>query len=208
MSKRTTNQPRRRENADPYELGFPVPNLVLAAVALLLGWAVWYILTTQGDEDPLLGDRRTLSALQAKPGAAGGRADGAQLYASQCAACHQAGGAGLAGVFPPLAGSEWVVGDDKLAADIVLHGVTGALTVKGAQYQGEMPAFKNKLGDDEIAAVLTHVRSHFGNAAGPVGGALVKARRVAGSARSTPWNGDAELAARKTPSIATPTQGP
>jgi mono/diheme cytochrome c family protein len=89
-----------------------------------------------------------------------------------------------------LAGSEWVLGSDKTLVLIPLHGITGSLQVKGASYVGAMPVF-NTLSDAEIAAVLTYVRSQWGNAAPPVSAATVAAGREATKARAEPWsNGD------------------
>lgn len=189
--------PRLRENPDPHERAYPIPWPVLGVAALVLAWAVYYILTTGRDDDPALGDRRTMATLQGKAPGAAGSIDGAQIYAAQCVACHQASGAGLAGVFPPLAGSEWVSGSDKVLATIVLHGVTGKLTVKGVDYSGVMPAFQDKLGDAEIAAVLSHIRANFGNSSPAISAELVKTAREAGKDRAQPWNGDEELAGIK-----------
>lgn len=195
MIEQPKHDARRRENPDPHEKNYPVPRTVLGMVSLVIFWAVYYILTNQRNDDPALGDQRTMATLQAKP--AGAAADGGQIFGAQCVACHQATGAGLAGVFPPLAGSEWVVGSDKLAANILLHGITGKLTVKGVLYSGAMPAFKDKLNDAEIAAVLSHIRGNFGNAAGKVAAEVVKAEREASKARTEPWNGDDDLAKLK-----------
>jgi mono/diheme cytochrome c family protein len=189
---------QERENPDPTEVDRPIPWLVLTLVGLLIGWGITYILMQNPKDDPALGDSRTLSTLQAKPaGAPGGAVDGAQIYSAQCVACHQATGAGLPGVFPPLAGSEWVTGADKVTAAILLHGITGKLTVKGASYNGQMPAFKDKLNDAEIAAVLSHIRSNFGNAAPKVGAEVVKSEREATRDRKDPWSGDDDLAKLK-----------
>jgi len=189
---------QERENPDPTEVDRPVPWLVLIMVGLLVGWGIVYILMRNPHDDPALGDARTISTLQAKAGgAAGGAVDGGQIYAAQCVACHQATGAGLPGVFPPLAASEWVTGPDKVAAAILLHGITGKLTVKGASYNGQMPAFKDKLSDAEIAAVLSHIRTSFGNSAGKVTEDVVKAEREATKDRKDPWSGDDDLAKLK-----------
>ena len=72
--------------------------------------------------------------------------DGKQVYTANCVACHQATGAGLPSVFPPLDDSEWVIGEPRVLANILLHGVDGELTVKGTAYKGAMPAF-GQLGD-------------------------------------------------------------
>jgi mono/diheme cytochrome c family protein len=120
--------------------------------------------------------------------------DGAAIFAGSCAVCHQAAGTGLPGVFPPLAGSSWVSGRGATLVQILLHGVQGALTVNGKSYNSAMPAFGNQLSDAQIAAVLTYVRSQWGNKATAVNPSLVSAQRAATSARGGPWNGDIDLA--------------
>lgn len=121
------------------------------------------------------------------PGAAGEHVDGAAVFSGHCAACHQGTGLGLPGVFPPLAGSEYVNGDPARLARLVLRGLTGPVTVAGAQFNGAMPAWADQLKDAEIAAVLTYVRSHFGNSTGPVAADVVTDARAATASRSTPW---------------------
>ncbi len=186
-----------REHPDPHESGTPVPRKVIVMVTLALLWAVGYIFMARPNADPALGDNRTHNELMAQAGGSAGAADGAQIFGAQCAACHQASGSGVPGVFPPLAGSEWVNGKDSLAANILLHGISGKLTVKGEAYNGAMPAFGDKLSDAQIAAVLTHVRTHFGNSAGKVDDAAVKTAREATRDRTAPWTGDDELAKLK-----------
>jgi mono/diheme cytochrome c family protein len=56
-----------------------------------------------------------------------------------------------------------------------------------------MPEFGSQLSDAEIAAVLSYVRSQWGNKAAPVGAPLVTTERAATAAHSEPWNGDADL---------------
>ena len=183
---------RRRENPDPTEVERPFPKPLLAVVIGLVSWGVGYIYITQSNDNAAFGDHRTLSTLQGP--APGAKVDGAQIYNAQCVACHQATGLGLVGVFPPLAESEWVTGDPKRLAQIVLHGVSGTLTVKGAAYNGMMPPFKDKLDDAHMAALLTHIRSQFGNRADAVDASLMRDARSASSARTAPWKGDDELA--------------
>jgi hypothetical protein len=65
-----------------------------------------------------------------------------QLYNSLCSPCHQPDGKGAPGRIPPLAGSEWVIGNKVPLIDIVLHGLNGTLEVKGEFYNGPMPAYK------------------------------------------------------------------
>lgn len=92
---------------------------------------------------------------------------GQDVFARYCALCHQADGAGVPGAFPPLTDSEWVQGDEGRLIRLVLNGMQGPITVHGQEYNNVMTphAF---LTDEQIANVLTYVRSSFGNDAGPV----------------------------------------
>ena len=112
---------------------------------------------------------------------------GEQIYATRCAACHQADGSGVPDMFPPLAGSAWVVGDPARPIRIVLQGLEGDVEVKGETYNGTMPPWGAALNDGEVAALLTYVRSHFGNKSGPVTAAQVTAVRAATKTRTKPW---------------------
>ncbi len=87
-----------------------------------------------------------------------------------CAVCHQGNGEGLAGAFPPLKGSEYVMASNvDVPILIVLKGIMGPLTVHGAEYNGVMMPYGGAMMTDaEVAKVLTYVRSAWGNDAGPV----------------------------------------
>ena len=80
-------------------------------------------------------------------------AKGEQVYQTNCVACHGATGAGIPGVFPAVAGSSIVNGDQAGHIDILLNGVSGS----------SMAAFRNQLSDVDIAAVITYKRNSFGN---------------------------------------------
>jgi mono/diheme cytochrome c family protein len=137
------------------------------------------------------------ASVQQSPATADGKhgsADGAAVFASTCAVCHQATGKGLPGAFPPLAQSSWVEGRDTTLVRIVLHGVQGALTVNGTTYNSAMPAFGGQLSDAQIAAVLTYIRSQWGNKTPAVSPTVVSAQRAATAGRTGPWNGDSDLA--------------
>jgi mono/diheme cytochrome c family protein len=189
---------QQREKPEPHERSHPVPWGMLVLVALMTAFGVVYIALSDLDTPSALGDGRALAELRGKTAApAGSKIDAAALYAARCAACHQANGAGLPGVFPPLAGSEWVTGDERVLAALVLHGVTGALTVKGNSYSGAMPAFKEQLSDGEIAALLTHLRTQWGNGAAAVSVETVAKVRTDSADRQAPFNGEAELKAFK-----------
>ncbi|EKZ95475.1 cytochrome c [Cupriavidus metallidurans] len=184
---------RAREHEDPHENQAPIPRYVLAMVAVLVAWGAWYIATAPINQAPELGDRRTLADLRGNSKGAGAKVDGAAIFQSRCVACHQANGQGLPGVFPPLAGSEWANGNESRVARIVLRGVTGKLTVKGAVYNGAMPAFADQLTDAEIAAVLTHVRAQWGNSASAISAETVAASRADTAGMKGSFDGDAAL---------------
>ncbi|GGH61279.1 hypothetical protein GCM10010975_24790 [Comamonas phosphati] len=184
---------QQRENADPEERIRPVPLLAALITVGMVLFGVLYIFLSEPFGSPALGDRRTLADLSGPGPAAGGAVDGKALFAAQCAACHQATGKGLPGVFPPLDGSEWVQGDPRILANILLHGISGEIEVAGQKYQGAMPAFP-QLGDAELAAVVSHVRSAWSNKADAVPASLFEAERKA-STRTTPFEGGAALKA-------------
>jgi mono/diheme cytochrome c family protein len=119
--------------------------------------------------------------------------DGAKLFATTCAACHQVSGDGLEDKYPPLNGSEWVTGDEQKLIRIVMHGLTGPVDVVGQTFDGAMPAWGGVLKDPEIAAVTSYVRSAWGNKAAPITAATVTAIRSATTTRKTPWTA-AEIA--------------
>ncbi len=85
-----------------------------------------------------------------------------------CATCHQADGKGLdASGFPPIAGTNWINGNEERLIKITLHGLMGPLEINGKKYSGQVPmtGFGGMLNDEEIAAVLTYARNSFGNKA-------------------------------------------
>jgi len=92
---------------------------------------------------------------------------GQQLFTGTCSVCHQANGAGLPGVFPPLAKSSLLAAEPKRAIDIVLHGLTGKVTVNGQEYNSVMPPM-TQLNDDEVANILTFVLNSWDNPGGRV----------------------------------------
>ena len=111
--------------------------------------------------------------------------NGATEY-TVCAACHQLTGLGIPAAFPPLAGSEVVQGPPERVIAIVLHGLQGPITVKGATYNGVMAAW-SQLTDAQIAAIITYERSSWGNTAPAVTPDQVAAVRKATASRATAW---------------------
>ena len=103
-------------------------------------------------------------------------AAGQALFAGTCSVCHQANGAGLAGVFPPLAKSDFLA-DTKRSIAAVLRGLSGKLTVNGKEYDSVMPPM-NQLNDDEVANILTYVLNSWGNPGGRISSDDVKKQRA------------------------------
>jgi mono/diheme cytochrome c family protein len=187
-------QAQQREEVDPSERDRPIPVLVAIITLAVVIFGVAYILLSEPFGQPELGDRRTLSDLRAPAaGAPGAAVDGKQVFTGNCVACHQATGKGLPGVFPPLDGSEWVNGDERIVANILLHGISGEITVQGNTYKGAMPSFK-QLSNAELAAVATYIRAEWSNKASPMKPELFETERKANT-RSTPFNGGAEIKA-------------
>jgi mono/diheme cytochrome c family protein len=115
---------------------------------------------------------------------------GKRLYSQNCIVCHQASGLGVPNQFPPLQGSELVAaegqhGDNHLVL-LVLNGLQGPFQVKGQNYNNAMPPWK-QLSDDQIAAILTYIRSDWGNNSPVIDPAFVAQIRKGDGAQSDPW---------------------
>ncbi|MFM9000670.1 MAG: family 16 glycoside hydrolase [Opitutia bacterium] len=111
---------------------------------------------------------------------------GQAVYEALCLNCHQAAGQGLEGVYPPLAGSEWVKGDKDRLIRIVLHGLEGPAKVAGKTY-GVVPMPPMGLDDRQTADVLNHVRKTWGGGAPAVTPEEVARVRAESAGRARPW---------------------
>jgi len=89
-------------------------------------------------------------------------AAGEGVYLANCAACHQPTGVGLAGAFPPLAGSDFLQGNRQEVLAAALFGLQGPITVNGVEYNGVMPSLGH-LTDEDLAAAVTYVFGSWGN---------------------------------------------
>lgn len=85
--------------------------------------------------------------------------EGATVYAQICASCHQAGGAGLEGQFPPLVDNDRV-DDAAYVEDVITNGLRGEIEVAGVTYNGVMPSFST-LSDDDTSAVIAFIQNDF-----------------------------------------------
>ncbi|WP_375448606.1 c-type cytochrome [uncultured Fibrella sp.] len=108
---------------------------------------------------------QTVAALQ--PGLA--------IYKQYCLTCHQIDGGGVPNMNPPLRGTDWVNGDKARLIGVLLKGLKDA-EVEGEPYDNVMPAH-DFLSDQQIADVLTFIRSNFGNKATSISAQEVKEQR-------------------------------
>jgi nitrite reductase (NO-forming) len=90
---------------------------------------------------------------------------GKQVYMQLCFACHMPDGKGLPSVFPPLAGSDYMLGDRARAIRVALKGMTGPVTVNGQSYDSAMPP--TGLTEEQITDVLTYTFNAWGNSGEP-----------------------------------------
>jgi mono/diheme cytochrome c family protein len=124
----------------------------------------------------LLGACQPSSPGQGPSGAAGSSAErGAALYAQNCVPCHHENGEGVPKVFPSLSGSTAVLGDPVELAQWVLSQKRPA-SIPAGRYPTQMLLF-GWMSNEDAAAVLTYIRSHFGNSAPPVEPALIAKSR-------------------------------
>jgi mono/diheme cytochrome c family protein len=188
-----------REQKEPEELNKPVPMALMWGIFVLFTWAGIYMTTYSGDF------RTDIYDPEWRPGLSdeGETVDyastewlmerGARLYSNNCAACHQGSGAGLAGVYPPLANSAWVTDGEERLVKILLRGLQGPIVVNGNTYNGAMPSYgENGSGwrDRDIAAVSTYVRQSFGNSAEPILPETVVTIRESIADKSGTWTGE------------------
>ena len=193
----------QRENKDPSADVTPVPLWVTVLCGAAVCWAGAYIGMFHGGFNSNVYNEFESSpaVLFPQPSRIGAKtavveedmiAIGKGVYNGNCVACHQPSGLGQPGAIPPLAGSEWVLGNEKRLAMLMLKGLMGPIKVKGAPYNGVMPPWEAALNDKKIAAVLTYVRQEWGNKAGAITPAQITAARKEFSAKKVSWT-EAEI---------------
>ena len=147
--------------------------LVLAGfIVLVLGPSLASATSFQA-EDGQSGDATTQSEVGDDDSGTGVASDlddaklalGSEVYTQICSACHQAGGAGLPGSYPPLIDNPRVQ-DAEYVSDVINNGLQGEIVVNGETYNGVMPSFST-LAEDEVDAVIVYIQSGFQAPAGP-----------------------------------------
>lgn len=173
-----------REHEEPRDGLEPVPMWFTFLTAGMLFFGGFYLSTFSGGFRSDVFDEQNRGGKIAIPQVEGplsptdAVALGRRLYADSCVACHKENGQGQGGATPapPLADSDWVVGDQASTARlsrILLYGLSGPLTVKTKTGEvlvnGNMPARGGrKMSDREVSAVLTFIRNEWGNKADPI----------------------------------------
>lgn len=161
-----------------------MPVILIALLAALIYWGNMYIVEHGGELDARVqGPYRNfkeIGDLQPKGEEQLMMAKGLSVYSKICSGCHQNDGNGSASQnAPPLVGSEWVLAKDpSRIIRIVLHGLSGPISVKGKEWgAGQMLAFKDVLSDEDVAVALTYIRNAWGNKGPVVKPEQVKAAR-------------------------------
>lgn len=189
-----------REPVEPGEAHRPISVWVVAFMGVVLFWGGSHLQSYSGSFKPLVyneedsgrGGLATNAVREVDPYTMGKR-----LFADTCAKCHQPDGEGLAGQYPPLAHSDWVLASspDRMIR-IVLDALQGPVKVNGATYNNTMTAWRDSLTDQQIAAIITFERTHkeWGHHASAVSPEQVAAIRKATTNRSGPWTAEELLA--------------
>ncbi len=110
-----------------------------------------------------------------------------RLLFGNCVGCHQASGAGMPPVYPPLRNSPFVTGDPSRLVRILLRGLEGELEVEGVTYRGVMPAAPIQ-SDADLALLASWLRSQWGHASSPITTDFVAKVRATDAGRIGPWS--------------------
>jgi len=160
----------------------PIPVWTWVMSAAIAAWAAWYALaslavpsayagTPTYADNPVAAAQQPMAQTAPRQYSGGGAAagfdyaaSGARLYGANCASCHGASGAGVPGAFPALAADPVVTARDPGEhVRTVLRGL-GGKRIGGTAYASRMPAFA-QLSDADIAAIVDHERTSWGNSA-------------------------------------------
>jgi mono/diheme cytochrome c family protein len=185
-----SNPSSELEEAIPRTDNRPIPRWLFAVIGAGIFWSGAYLFSYSGgfaadvfDYKPKYGAQATAAAGPPDP-----KVLGKKLFSANCVTCHQANGQGQPGQFPPLAGSEFVLGDasNRLIA-IVLKGLQGPVQVKGQGFNNAMQPWEGQYTDQQLAAILSYVRSDWGNNAPEIPPEAVKAMRDELKNRKDQW---------------------
>ena len=173
----------------------PVPWWAIGVAGFLLVWGGLYLGEYNGGwQGDVFNEEANYHPVSGPPEDPNSEAvmvrNGEKVFTANCVVCHQSSGLGVPGQYPPLVGSEWVIGDaPKRLQQILLHGLQGTVHVKGGVYNNAMPAWNVTLTDKQIAQVLSYVRGKLGgNAAPAITEKQMDAARALTKDRTDPWS--------------------
>lgn len=184
-----------RERSEPRDGYEPISLWLITLAFALLFWGGMYLVANSGGFQASVFNTNLVawdgSGAAADKGPPDPMVVGKRIYTQYCAVCHQTTGLGVAAQFPPLVDSEWVLsrdwhGDNHLVK-LVLSGLQGPVTVKGAPYNNAMAPWGGVLKDDQISAVLTYIRNEWGNQAPPIPVEFVAKIREESGSRAEAW---------------------
>lgn len=168
----------------------PVPTWAWVLLLTIVAWSAYYIAQQWNTPDEFaatptysyFSGSGNMAAKGEGPSTESKANLGATLYRTSCASCHQGNGEGIPGVFPPLAGDPVVVDEDPTRhIEVVLFGMQGE-AIDGVDYAAAMPPFSEQLSDEEVAAIVNHERTSWGNDAPTVTADDVREIRTGGAA--------------------------
>lgn len=182
--------------AESYSL---LPLMLLGLMSGCILFSAIYLGRYSGHFDPLVYNEYSTGKIVEGPVAGPDPVRmGRRLFMTNCVQCHQPTGQGIPGTYPPLAGSDWITGSEERVIRIVLHGLNGPITVAGQNYNNVMTPFGGILSDEQIAHVLTYIRTNteWGNDAGEVAPEKVQEVRAATASRpaTQAWTAEEILA--------------
>jgi len=185
MSPKNPTTPPNREDGEPRITRNPIPSWLIVLFCLLFFWGQLYISDHAGgfqrEVYAPFGSTNEVDAANPKDEAAKARLMGKDIFDKTCSLCHQPNGLGKEGTAPPLAGSEWVLAPSpSRMVHVDLYGLNGPISVEGKQWSLAMVAWKDSYSDEQIAAVVTYIRSSWGNNASACTPAQVAAARKEG----------------------------
>ena len=159
-----------REKDEPQDGYEPVPFWLLTLICAISMLSGAYIMRYSGGFRPDILDHTLITygpVLTTEIKTLDPKALGQKLF-TNCASCHGASGAGVPGLYPSLVGSKVVLGGGTRFAAIIINGAQGPWEAASGSYNNAMTPWGNQLNDEQIAAIMTYVRSSWGNNAPPV----------------------------------------
>lgn len=145
----------------------PIPSWIWITFILIVAWGIFYFINQWSPPEEFANTptyrKIEVPQLQKEVQPNISSINGADIYRKSCSSCHQENGQGLAKIFPSLNGVDVILSDDPTEQiKIVLFGLEGKI-INGIKYATPMPAWADQLSDEEVAAVINHERSSWGN---------------------------------------------